>query len=35
MPASRAVNRGVQQARGEWLALVNSDVEADPTGWKN
>ena len=27
---ARAVNRGVQQARGEWLALVNSDVEAEP-----
>ncbi|MBI2680663.1 MAG: glycosyltransferase family 2 protein [Candidatus Solibacter usitatus] len=27
---ARAVNRGVQQARGEWLALVNTDVEAQP-----
>jgi len=27
---ARAVNQGIQQAHGEWLALVNSDVEAEP-----
>ena len=27
---SRAVNRGIQECNGEWLALVNSDVEVTP-----
>jgi GT2 family glycosyltransferase len=25
-----AVNRGIRESRGDWLALVNSDVEAQP-----
>ena len=28
---SRAVNRGIQQCVGGWIALVNSDVELSPT----
>lgn len=28
---SRAVNRGIQECRSGWLALVNSDVELAPT----
>jgi GT2 family glycosyltransferase len=27
---ARAVNRGIGESRGDWLALVNSDVEAEP-----
>jgi N-acetylglucosaminyl-diphospho-decaprenol L-rhamnosyltransferase len=27
---SRAVNRGIQESRSEWLAIVNSDVELAP-----
>ena len=27
---ARAVNRGIRESRGEWLALVNSDVEVRP-----
>jgi len=27
---SRAVNRGIQESRGEWVAIVNNDVELQP-----
>src|SRR5580700_9573353 len=27
---AEAVNRGIQESRGEWLAIVNSDVEMAP-----
>jgi hypothetical protein len=29
---SRAVNRGIEASNGEWIALVNNDVELSP-GW--
>jgi GT2 family glycosyltransferase len=27
---AEAVNRGIQESRGEWLAVLNSDVEMAP-----